>query len=531
MPTPTKPLRREGVGRRAFLSGAVLSALAGYAVLWPVLAPAGWADSDYQRARSGPSWPHLMGTGHLGHDVSVRVAEALQVSLAVAVATAVGATLIGLLVGAAAAAFGGRVDAALMRVTDTAAAVPHLLATIVVVAMFRGSVTAIVIALTLTHWTTLARIVRAETQKVMASDYIAASRTAGASRAQLMRHHIVPAVAPQAGIAVVMMVPHAIWHESTLSFLGIGLAPEQASLGTLIDSASAGLLEGQWWALAAPAAVLVAVTAALAALRPAVDRPRRRRTLLWGRRQVPASRRPGTGLQVRNLTVDIDSTHGPVRALDGVTLRVDGGQLLAVVGPSGAGKSTLAHAISDLLPTGATMTGHLQSGPVGFVPQNPGSAFTPTRHLRSQLAEISAAHHNAATVDQLCHRVGLGPDLVDRFPHQLSGGQLQRAALAAALATGPRVLVADEPTSGLDPELAVDLLHLLRAVADSQHVAVLLITHDVASLTSTGIADRVVELRDGHLTDQTDAREDGQYPHEADLSVLAAVPMPAGVGA
>lgn len=500
MPAPTKHHRREGVGPRVLLSAIVLAALAAYALLWPALAPAGWADSDYLRARTGPSWPHLMGTDHLGYDVSVRVAEALQVSLAVAVATAVGATVIGLLVGAAAAACGGRVDAALMRATDAVAAVPHLLATIVVVAMFRGSLTAIVIALTLTHWTTLARIVRAETQTVMASGYIAASRTAGASRAQLVRHHIVPAVAPQAGIAIVMMVPHAIWHESTLSFLGIGLPPEQASLGTLIDSASAGLLEGQWWALAAPAAMLVTATAALAALRPAGTRPARHRL---GDRALPASRRAGEGLQVRDLTVDIHTAAGPVRALDGVNVHVDGGQLLAVVGPSGAGKSTLAHAISDLLPGGTAMTGHLESGSVGYVPQNPASAFTPTRHLRSQLVEISAAHHSPATVDQLCHRVGLAPDLTDRFPHQLSGGQLQRAALAAALASGPRVLIADEPTSGLDRELANDVMHLLRAVADSQAVAVLLITHDVAALTATGVADRVVELHDGRLADAT----------------------------
>lgn len=530
MPAPTKHHRREGVGPRVLLSAIVLAALAAYALLWPLLAPAGWGDSDYLRARIGPSWPHLMGTDHLGYDVSARVAEALQVSLAVAVATAVGASLIGLLVGATAAAFGGRVDAALMRATDAAAAVPHLLAAIVVVAMFRGSVTAIIIALTLTHWTTLARIVRAETQKVMASDYIAASRTAGASRAQLVRHHIVPAVAPQAGIAVVMMVPHAIWHESTLSFLGIGLAPEQASLGTLIDSASAGLLEGQWWALAAPAVVLVAVTAALAALRPADTRPRRRRTRQWGRQQVPASRRSGTGLQVRNLTVDIDSPAGPVCALDGVGLRVDAGQLVAVVGPSGAGKSTLAHAIAGLLPAGAAMSGHLQSGPVGYVPQNPASAFTPTRHLRSQLDEIRAAHQSATTVDQLCRRVGLEPALVDRFPHQLSGGQLQRAALAAALASGPRVLVADEPTSGLDPDLTVDLMRLLRAVADSQAMAVLLISHDVAALAVTGVADRIVELHHGSLADLDGERVEN--PEGARRPALAGTaPMTAGVGA
>ena len=510
---------------RVAVAVTVLSALVVYAVAWPVLAPAGWSDTNYLRARQGPSWPHLMGTDALGSDVSVRVAEALQVSLTVAVATAVGATAIGLLVGATAAVRGGRVDAVLMRVTDAAVAVPHLLATIVVVAMFRGSLTAIIIALTLTHWTTLARIVRAETQTVMASDYIAASRTAGASRTQLVRHHIVPAVAPQAGIAIVMMVPHAIWHESTLSFLGIGLAPEQASLGTLIDSASTGLLEGQWWALAAPALVLVAATAAMAMLRPAGTRPARRRS----GRALPSSRRAGEGLQLRDLTVHIDSAAGPVHALDGVSLDVDAGQLVAVIGPSGAGKSTLAHAITGLLPADAATSGYLQSGPVGFVPQNPASSFTPTRHLRGQLAEIGAAHHHTDTVDDLCRTVGLEPHLADRYPHQLSGGQLQRAALAAALATGPRVLVADEPTSGLNPDLAMDLLHLLRAVADHQGMSVLLITHDVAALAATGIADRIIELHHGRLADH-----DGERVQSSDGALRPALagtaPMTAGVG-
>lgn len=507
---------------RIILSGIVLSALALYALVWPALAPAGWAESDYLRARTGPSWPHLMGTDGLGFDVSVRVAEALQVSLTVAVVTALAATLIGIAVGAAAAAWGGRVDATLMRLTDAVASVPHLLATIVVIAMFRGSLTAIIIALTLTHWTTLARIVRAETQRVMAAEYVAVTRAAGATRTHLVRHHVLPAVAPQAAIAVVMMVPHAIWHESTLSFLGIGLAPEQASLGTLIHASRSGLLEGQWWALAAPAAVLIAATVAIAALRPGTATRKTRPTA------APAAlaSAAGEGLSVQSLTVRLAASGGRrVHAVTDLTLHAQPGELVAVVGESGAGKSTLAATIAGLLPDGAVTTGTVTAGRVGFVPQNPAAAFTPTRYLRGQLAEITAAHDSSRTVDELCALVGLPGGLIDRYPHQLSGGQIQRVAIAAALACDPHVLVADEPTSSLDPDLAADTLHLLRRLADTTGAAVLLITHDLQALADTAVADRVAVLYAGHLVDNGPADQllDGVgHPYTAALA--AALP-------
>ncbi|MFL0579637.1 ABC transporter permease subunit [Dietzia sp. 179-F 9C3 NHS] len=488
-------------GRPWPLPATVLVAVAVYAVCWPALAPTGWGASDYQRARQAPGWPHLAGTDSLGFDVSVRVAEALRVSLTVAVSVAVAATVIGVLVGALAAASGGWIDAVVMRVTDTAAAVPHLLATIVVVALFGGSLSAIIIALALTHWTTLARIVRAETQKVMASDYVAVTRAAGASRTQVVRHHVLPAVAPQSGIAVVMMVPHAIWHESTLSFLGVGLPPEQASLGTLIHASRAGLLDGQWWPLVAPSAVLIAVTAAIAALRPS-----RRRRLAGP--PVGLETGDGDGLAVDGLTVRLPSPCGGwVHAVTDLSVAARPGRVLAVVGESGAGKSTLAAAIAGLLPSSAHTAGQVRAGRVGHVPQNPSAAFTPTRHLRSQLAEIRAVHHVSATVDELCRRSGLDPALADRYPHQLSGGQLQRAAVAAALACDPAVIVADEPTSSLDTEATRATLTLLRTLADDTGAAVLVVSHDLRALAATGIADTVAVLYAGHLVDLGPAQE------------------------
>lgn len=513
---------REFVTPRRVLAAITLVLVLAYALAWPGLAPRGWTGSDYLRGGLAPGRPHLMGTDALGHDLTVRVAQALQVSLAVAAGSALAAVVIGVAVGAAAAAGGARVDGLLMRLTDAVAAVPHLLATVVVVAMFRGSVTALVLALALTHWPSVARIVRAETQRVMTSGYVAASRVAGASTPQLVRHHVLPAVAGQAGLAVVVMLPHAVWHESTLSFLGIGLPPERASLGTLIALSRTDLLLGRWWALVFPAAALIVVTAAVALLAPS---GRRRGPGGSGRvfhardehhhdnrddDEVRSSAEPmpsPPALEIRGLTVSLPGPgDDPVRVLDDISLCVAPGRVLAVVGESGAGKSTLANACCGLLPLRARVNGRVglpEGGAVGHVPQTAAAAFTPTRHVSGQLAEALAAAGRGQdarrSVAESCLEVGLDPALADRYPHQLSGGQLRRAAIAAALATAPAVLVADEPTAGLDAGPALTTLQLLRRLADERGIGVVVITHDLAALASSDTADDVAVLRDGRV--------------------------------
>ncbi|KZO58122.1 ATP-binding cassette domain-containing protein [Dietzia cinnamea] len=513
---------REGPAARRAAGAAMLAAIVVFALLWPVLAPDAMTTSDYLAADLPPSTAHPMGTDALGRDLSVLVARALRVSLAVAAGSAVLAGLLGVVVGTAAAAGGRRVDAALMRVTDAVTAVPHLLATVVVVALFRGSLAAIVLALALTHWPGVARVVRAEAQKVMATGYVAASRAAGASPAQIARWHVVPAVAGQAGLAVVLMVPHAVWHESTLSFLGIGLSPERASLGTLVAMSQSGLLVGRWWPLVFPAAALVAVTAAVALL--GSGRAGRGRA---GRGAGPAggdddeAHTTRAALRVDGLTV----VHGGggadagETAVDGVSLRVEPGRVVAIVGPSGAGKSSLLDACAGLVAPGSVVAGRIElggsgvgghsRGVTGHVPQTAADAFTPTRHIRGQLEEsiaVAAARGSAggtgsssADVDALCRLVGVDPALADRYPHQLSGGQLRRMAIAVALGTWPSVLLADEPTAGLDPALALAVLRQLRRLADETGVAVLLATHDLVALEASGAADEVVSMQAGRL--------------------------------
>lgn len=252
-----RELTRTTAGR---LAVGTLAALVLFAVAGPWVIGSG---VDLSRALQAPSGAHWAGTDHAGRDLLVRVAQGLRVSLAIAVLAALGSVLIGVLVGAAAASLGGWADALLMRSGDAVAALPHLVLGLVVVAMYPGSVVAIVASIALTHWPTVARLVRAEALAVRRSQYVDAARLAGATRWHVLRRHLVPAALPQALVAVMLLLPHAVFHESTLSFFGVGLQPTEASLGTLLAQARSDVLLGAWWSLVAPGAVLALTTLAV----------------------------------------------------------------------------------------------------------------------------------------------------------------------------------------------------------------------------------------------------------------------------
>ncbi|WAP51096.1 ABC transporter permease [Arthrobacter sp. ATA002] len=243
----------------------MLAGIVAYAVFVPMLAGTDQKVTDFSAARLPPSSAHLFGTDHAGRDLFVRLASGLRVSLLIAALCAVLAMVLGMLVGSVSAAVGGRTDRIIMRIIDAVNAVPHLLLGVVIVAMFRGSVIAIIASIALTHWTQVARIVRAEALSVRGLEYVEASYLLGATRAQVLRRHFLPAALGQGMVATVMLLPHAIWHESTLSFLGLGLSPDRASLGTLLQEAQAEVLLGGWWALVFPALLLLCTTLAIAA--------------------------------------------------------------------------------------------------------------------------------------------------------------------------------------------------------------------------------------------------------------------------
>jgi peptide/nickel transport system ATP-binding protein len=215
--------------------------------------------------------------------------------------------------------------------------------------------------------------------------------------------------------------------------------------------------------------------------------------------------------ELRDLTVHIDTGRWNERVLDAVDLDVPDGKITALLGESGCGKSMAAAALTGSLPDPARSTGQvrvdgepvsgrhqwrrLRGGTVGLLPQAGVTAFHAEDTVGAQLRALEDRYRRW-TLDRACAAAGYPADLVDLYPNQHSGGQIQRAALAAALLPEPRVLVADEPTASLDTDTAYGVWVTLRRYADAG-AAVLVITHDVPMLTATEVADHAVLMRRG----------------------------------
>ncbi|GAA0615946.1 ABC transporter permease [Kutzneria viridogrisea] len=259
---------------------AVLAAL-----VVPALADLDQRLVDLDLVLQPPSWQHLFGTDALGRDVLLRCVYGMRVSLLVGLAAGVCSSLIGTAAGALAGTWGGRVDQLVCRVIDGTSAVPQLLLGILLVALFRPSVTAVVVAVALTHWMVTARIVRVEVMSLRARPFVDAAISGGASRSWVLARHFLPNVFPHAALATTLMVPHAIWHESALSFLGLGLPPHLASLGTMMDDGRRALFSGAWWVSLAPGLFILIPTLAVSGLagvlRDRVEHRRRSAELAW----------------------------------------------------------------------------------------------------------------------------------------------------------------------------------------------------------------------------------------------------------
>ena len=252
---------------------------------------------------------------------------------------------------------------------------------------------------------------------------------------------------------------------------------------------------------------------------------------------------------IANLTVTFATDGGDVRAVDGVTIAVNAGEVLAIVGESGSGKTVTAKTILGLLPETATASGvvllgkdniltvsrtrlrELRGTSAAMVFQEPSTALNPVYTVGWQIAEGLRAHGSFSRAEakakaiEILEKVGIPEphERVDYYPHQFSGGQKQRVVIAMALVLDPEIIVADEPTTALDVTVQAEILDLLRRCRDEFGTAIVLITHNMGVVAD--LADRVAVMYQGKVVEEADAPSlFGNPQHEYTKQLLAAVP-------
>ncbi|MGX1774382.1 ATP-binding cassette domain-containing protein [Nocardia brasiliensis] len=251
-----------------------------------------------------------------------------------------------------------------------------------------------------------------------------------------------------------------------------------------------------------------------------------------------------TGVTLALQRVSVRIPLGPGRIVHAVTeadLIVARGTVHGLIGESGSGKSMLSATVTGLLPKRARMTGTValeaegrtysaadirqaRGHTVAWVPQSAMTYFTPVRRLGPQLAETIRCLGAAHEPGDLLHRVGLTADVLRRYPHELSGGMAQRAALAFALAGDPTLIIADEPTSALDAARAAAILGLLGEFAAAGG-SVLLVTHDLTALRAAQICTDISVMYASRIVETGSAEQVLTAPaHPYTKDLLAALP-------
>lgn len=205
-----------------------------------------------------PSAAHPFGTDWLGRDMLTRTLKGLCISLGIGMTAAVCSTILALALGTAAAVLGRKTDTLVTVLIDTLTATPHLVLLILISFCFGGGIKGVITAVALTHWTRLARVIRAEILSLKSSDYVRLSARLGKKRLWIIRHHMLPGLFPQFMVGVLLLFPHAILHAAGLTFLGFGLSPHTPAIGILLSEAMQHLSTGHWWLALGPGASLVA---------------------------------------------------------------------------------------------------------------------------------------------------------------------------------------------------------------------------------------------------------------------------------
>jgi peptide/nickel transport system permease protein len=494
----------------------------------------------------------LMGSDTLGRDLFSRIIHGSRISLTIGfIATAI-SLILAIFFGGLAGYFGGGTDWAVMRLAEFLMLIPGLylilfLRSLLSSRMDTGqSYMMITLILSLVGWPGTARTLRGMTHAIKREEFILNAQLEMIPSTVIIFRHIIPQIASLLIVSIALSVPGFIMTETVLSYLGLGIADPAVSWGSLIkrDISTIANLKAYPWLLN-PVWFLLGVTLSFNflgdALRDYFDpyhtvfRKKKisLKKILRQDAKTPKEKnssqdnhQPSRLLEVCDLKVTFSVLRGKkpvsVQAVRGVSFKLSKGEILGIVGESGSGKSVSTLAIPGLLPHNAEVTGEVlyegkellglparelreyRGKKIGMIFQEPGRSYDPLQNMGNVFFETFRNSDSAISKQEalekaaaLLEETGLpnGRERLSNFPHQFSGGQLQRIGIALALAQGCELLIADEPTTALDVTIQKQIVELLKALRQNRKISIIFISHDIELVA--GLSDRILVMYGG----------------------------------